>query len=300
MNEESRQRLLPITIGKTELMIDVARVISTEQSRHAQRNPTDRPPWGWLLGNADGLEVHCLDRRQGQQASAAQNAGQVLVVERPNGEQWGLLVDRIGGSVEVGADEVQPIEPRLANQPYEALIHTAEGPRLLLDADLLHPGDVVLGQTVATPSVEEAAGFLPGPLRMVWIPRGAEAPVNVGLSAGQVVEICASHASAPMLANSSPMSSIVVYDGEVVPVADYGRILGLASALDPRGRLLIARCTRSLRRVALPITGDLRTIELPMHNRPQQIEEHRKRWIRGLFEVEDGLLVVPDLDALTA
>lgn len=46
------------------------------------------------------------------------------------------------------------------------------------------------------------------------------------------------------------------------------------------------------------MTGSPETVQLPVPSRPRRVEGRRGRWVRGLFEIEAGLLIVPDLDAL--
>jgi purine-binding chemotaxis protein CheW len=86
--------------------------------------------------------------------------------------------------------------------------------------------------------------------------------------------------------------------GEVVPVVDIGRRLGLtarASALT--ARLLVARAGR--RRLALPVDEVTGVKEVDAHAvAPAAAVLPGLRHLKGIVALTDGLLLIQDLDAL--
>jgi len=62
--------------------------------------------------------------------------------------------------------------------------------------------------------------------------------------------------------------------------------------------MLIARGTRSMHRIGLPIFDEVRLVKLPVASRTEEPLTNTTPWIRGSFKVEEGTLIVPDLDAI--
>lgn len=298
MSEPKALDLLRVVIGGAEVLIDADRVLGNESRAQVQRNPTDRPPWGWLLGSADGLEVFRLGRRAAHGEVKDTRPLEVLILERPSGASWGLLVDRAAERIAVDREALVPIRPSAAHEPYDAFVRTPAGPRLLLDPDRLHPQDLPAATAPASAPLDSAAAAAAatGTPRMVWARLGGPRRLIVGLSARQVVEVCPPLPYAPAIDSGQPLVGFVEYEGELLPAADFGRGLGSAPALDRATRMLVARGTRSERRVALPVPAEVRSVQLPVDGRPRPGAV--APWLRGIFEVEDGLLIVPDLDAV--
>jgi chemotaxis signal transduction protein len=298
MSDHAEPRsLLEVVVGGTPLLVEKARILATDTIDGMQRNPTDKPPFGWMLGTFEGLEVWHLGTCLGGRATLPAGGGAVLVAERPSGERWGLLVERASAVVEVAA--IHPLGSVLGNSAFAALAETPQGPRLVLDLDRLHPYDKPAAADQGPLQAPIAAVGEREDPRMVWIPV-VDANAVVGLSARQVVEIRQPAPFAPMPRTSGPLVGAAVIEGQALPVMDVGRMIDPAAAPTVAKRMLIARGSRSGRHVALQVPADIRMIDLPIANRPRPDDGHQNVWVRGVFDVGDTTLIVPDLDAVVA
>ncbi len=302
MRPPSPNRLLPVIAGGERLLIDASQVVGVEPGDRVQRNPSGGPLYGWLLGSSDGATVFTLATLLDLVDVPRHDPGSVVVLSRSDGELWGLLVDQVEPSLQVPDDALYPLDGVMATTPYSALVETPTHPTLLLADQRLHPDDAAAAPIEtsqpsqpngATPSADGAATQ-----RMLWVTVDAKRGLQIGLSVKQVVEICEPLPIAPFPGLNSALTGLVAYDGQALPTVSLGLLHNLHEPPGSAGRLLIARCTRSTRRVGLPIFDETRLVELPTAHQVAIPQPNVAAWIRGCFEVEGGHLIVPDLDAI--
>lgn len=309
MSDTDDRRLVPVSVQGVRLLIDAAQVVGVEQGERVQRNPCAGSPFGWLLGSSDGSEVFDLARILDLGDGPRSGAGSVLVLSRMNGELWGLLVDRTEDSMSVLRGEVFDLPKVTGADLYSAVVQVADSPMLLLATESLHPEDakphenqVGHDEDSARSVRRESRGTAPVETvnpsqRMLWICMDSEHGLYVGLSAKQVLEIRDPLPIAPIPGAKPVLAGIALHDHQALPIADLGRLLDVNVPPDSSERLLIVRCTRSGRRVGLPIPGEVRLVELPIAHQAKVIEPDWLSWVRGSFQVEENTVIVPDLDA---
>ncbi len=303
MTITDRHRLLPVSAGGSRWLIDASQIVGVEQGERVQRNPGAGPPYGWLLGSSDGAVVFALAEILGLGTANRSTPGSVLVLSRSNGELWGLLVDHTETSIQVPDTQIFPLTTEAGTGPFSAIVANPDQPTLLLATERLHP-DTQRNPRKADPLPRQLT-TLPNPTeiddqtrQMLWISVDSGKGHYAGLSSKQVVEICDLLPIAPNPTSQSPASGFAVYQGQALPVADLGRLFDGTPSPRTGGRMLIARGTRSIHPIGLPIFDDVRLVELPIVSRSEEPQADKAPWIRGSFKVEEGTLVVPDLDAI--
>lgn len=302
MSAPGLRRLLPVRVQEQRLLIDAAQVVGIEDGARVQRNPSAGPPYGWLLGSTDGPTVFDLATLLDLEVSH-RAVGSVVVLSRASGELWGLLVDQAESSVHVAADEIFPLTHTAGFMPYAAIAQTPGTSTLVLAVEDLHPDDAESKKNFEGPGQQlrplaNPVAAKSSPQQMLWVSVDLERGVHVGFSSQQIVEICDLLPIAPIPGAGLPLLGFAGYDGQGLPVADLNALLEVTAKPSSRGRLLIARATRSARRVGLPIFGEVRLVELPIAHRPGVIPPEMASWIRGSFLIDEGTLMVPDLDVL--
>ncbi len=304
MSPPRHRRLLPVTIHNQCLLIDASQVVTVEQGDRVQRNPSGGSLHGWLLGSLDGATVFALASILELGAAPRTDSGSIVVLSRSNGEMWGLMVDQVGSSFEASSDAIHPLDGAMGAATFSALVDIAPDPLLLLASEHLHPDDARAALPVETqppqPHPDRPIADQTTSPRMLWISIDAERHLHVGLSLKQVVEIREPLpvATLPGPGTNSALTGFVVYDGQALPTASLGQLYGIVEPNGTASRLLIARCTRTARRVGLPIFGETRLVELPITHRVEIPQPEVAVWIRGCFQIDDGALLVPDLDAM--
>ncbi len=294
------RRFISVTLDGHRFLIDEKEVSATEQGDRLQRNPTSKPPYGWLLGASEGLEVLSLGHLLG--CGKPRAAGIVLLVTTAGGEKQGLLVDTVGAIVEVAAHRVLRVDAGAATDPFVGVARTGDGDLLIMTAVRIgaRPRE---DRTDSMLTAAAMGGSSPtAPLRMVWLREAPESKRIIGLSANQVVEIREPAPTVPFPGRNRRLEGIVVSDDAAVPVAGLARfsvgqtkVEGGADPRSPRdpGRLLIARTTRSERQIALPISA-VDVVDLPLEHQPIPLSGP---FVRGAYTVDDATVIVPDLDA---
>lgn len=294
-------RLLELIVEGVPLLIDESRVEARESGERVQRNPTGKPPFGWLLGLSEELEVWQLSMQSAGNAIVPSAGGEVLVIEQGEGTRRGLLVDAVGDTITLPAEAVHSLDSGLGCRPFSGVVESAEGPRLVLDAERLwSPLDPTGEPAESDLELPDRSGIDPGARQRVVLIPVAGTQSAVGLSAQQIAEIRPSVEAAPLPPSSGAVIGVGRFGDRWLPVADVGRIIDPISPPMAAKRMLVAYASRSGRRIVLTIPADIRLVDLPIDNRPRRNPDRQAAWIRGVFEVEEGFLVVPDLDSLVA
>ena len=302
MTTMSLRRFLPVSIGGNRLLIDASRIVGIEQGEGVQRNPGAGRPYGWLLGSSDGATVFDLAEILGLEETSHTAAGSVLVLSRSNGELWGLLVDHTEDFFQMPGDHIIPLTAE-AGGPFSAIVPNPNQPTLLLASERLHPDNPTshrkrtrqtrrLTQAPQHPEIDKQNR------QMLWISVDSAKGHYAGLSTKQVVEISDLPPIAPLPSSKSPSAGFAVYDGKALPIADLGRLFDRQTPPHQKGRLLIARGTQSPHPIGLPIFDEVRLVKLPVASRREVPKADKAPWIRGSFQVDQGTVIVPDLDAI--
>ena len=85
-----------------------------------------------------------------------------------------------------------------------------------------------------------------------------------------------------------------------VPMIDLQASLQCQMPDEPESHLLILRMPRNAGLVAVPVTGRLQSLRLPIDHRPCPLPEKSWRpFVLGCFELEERLLILPRLDAIS-
>lgn len=124
-------------------------------------------------------------------------------------------------------------------------------------------------------------------------------PLMYGLSITQVPEILRSLPLTPVPAAPEYVLGLVNWRDRVVPVVDLDARMGLTSSgttpTYDNSRLIIAR-GRNETLVSFPIQPSVRALRLPVPHRPvRQMPEIDKNFVRGMVELEDLTLVIPNI-----
>jgi chemotaxis signal transduction protein len=138
--------------------------------------------------------------------------------------------------------------------------------------------------------------------QLVLFPAGviADRQLLIGLSISQVVEV-----SEPLTMVSIPGASprilgFVHWRKCPVPVINLQASLHCEADRGAATHLLIVRDHHSDGLIALPVTGRVQSLRLPIEHRPCPLpDESWGRYVLGAFELEERLLILPRLEALS-
>lgn len=294
------RRFLPITVDGCALLIEASQVLDTERGDNVQRNPTTKPPYGWLLGKFEGLEVQSLGRFL--KLDDAGHDGTILIVSTADGTRRGWLVDTLGDAVEIRASDLASCEAGAATAPYVGVARIGDEHRWVLSFEGSESRSAPAARPMATADdlVTEAEEPPATGLRMIWI-RSETAPgVIIGFSSTQVVEIREPASILPFPKRERRFLGVAVFDQTGVPFIEPSAIAGSRNddrrARTPsRGqRLVVVRATRSERIVGVA-ADTIEMVDLPVEVRPIPIADPA---IRGAYALGDEKLIVPDLDSL--
>ncbi|MEM7353939.1 MAG: chemotaxis protein CheW [Acidobacteriota bacterium] len=302
MSRRHLRRLMPLTVAGHRLLIDASQVAGVDQNPQIQRNPASGLPHGWLLGSQDGIAVVDLAQSLELGRGTPGGTGTVVVLSDADGEPWGCLVDSADDALQISEEEIRLLDEPATATPFSALVDRPGGARLLLDAKRIRRtnDDPQAGswRAEAPSPTLPTAGRADAGRRMVWIPARPEGRTYFGLSARQFVEIRDPLPITPLPGPPRVLAGLVAYEHRALPVANLDWLLGKPPTKNAGERLLIVRGSRTGHPIALPVAADIQLVELPVAHRSAALEPERAAWIRGAFEVEEGLLLIPDLDEM--
>jgi chemotaxis signal transduction protein len=249
-------------------------------------------------------------------------------------QPWGLLVDHVWPVTKISGDNFAPLPPLVVNPAtnyFEGVI-TLDGSLILfMSPEWLHPDapSPLNGSAttkVQTPAInrpiseKRAAPHQNGknsatlqPPQAVksagWLiifstsqaPSG-ERPILFGLSISQAPEVLAPLPLTPVPTAPPFVLGLINWRSRPVPVIDLNARLGLAARPMSSGehhRFLMVRGYQPQSFVCLPIQPNVRMVQLPLAHRPS----HRplplnKELVQGIFELEQGTLVIPNMKTL--
>jgi chemotaxis signal transduction protein len=328
-------RLVCCTVGEETYCLDQPSLLSIERADFLQLNPGSDAPAGWLLGGRDETPVYSLaasiEKPHLQRHTA--NSRVVMINAEP---RWGLLVDSVSRLVETSSSDLLPL-PAICQDPALGLFAGAvkNGARLML---LLDPARLRRDKATRQESQpflptqsEPESGDDFGPaaferrngLTTNW-PAGTFArespdsihkillfstgsseatgrPILFGLSVRQVLQIADPAPVTPVPAAPSHVTGIFNWHEHAVPLLDVDYCAGLPSASsDPRNRILIVRAPAG-GLAGFRVRPGVRVEQVPLPGKscvPNR--QFHNRMVKGLFDLSDQMLIVPDVEAMIA
>ncbi len=138
--------------------------------------------------------------------------------------------------------------------------------------------------------------------QIVMFPAGviAERQLLIGLSISQIVEISEPLAMVDIPGANRAIAGLVHWRNCPVPVIDLHASIPCEGEQGPITHLLIVRDHRGGSLIALPVSGRVQSLRLPIEHRPCALPE--KSWqpfVLAGFELEERLLILPRLDAIS-
>jgi len=306
-------RLVRLSAGRESYCLDIGSLSGIHRSERLRLNPKQEHPLGWLPVPEGEIPVFSLAERLG---GTAATEGTIVALRGPLGP-WGLLVDRVTRVV-TAFDRVYPL-PRIVDSRaglFRGVVALGEEMLLYLDPERLHPegASVPASEAPAGRGLGPPADPLPGgrppqrPVRrtgrllvfsLLNPAVGAWNP-TCGLSITQVLEIMPS--VQPVRVPQAPphVWGLANWRGCPVPVVDVGLRLGLPPArYDAAARLLVSRTASGSGLVAIPAQQEMRGQSLPVRARRWEGELlPESSFTCGIFHLDSGPLVIPDLDAI--
>ena len=128
----------------------------------------------------------------------------------------------------------------------------------------------------------------------------ADRQLMIGLSISQIVEISVPLTTISIPAVNPVISGLAQWRGCPVPVINLQASLQHEEPGGPVSHVLILRDHNSGGLLALPVSGRVQSQRLPIDHRPCPLPD--KKWanyVLGVFELEERLLVLPRLDAIS-
>lgn len=312
-------QVLCCQVATTTCGVDMALVAGIESAAWLRLNETGAGPVGWLNSHQPELPVYRMTEQLGLDSSlsSAANAkeGSVVVVDSPAG-QFGLLVDRIGSVLDVRSDQFMQL-PSVTLNSQKPILHglVRQNDQFIIVADALRlrPESVEkssLPFTLKSPGLPSVmSGVRRGSAGRSQIMTFSIAPLTIegkpvwfGLSMTLVAEIVESPVLMPVPAKPSYVAGLYSWHHTPVPVVDLNVRLHQepVNAVAAQGtRMLVARGVTRSELVGLLIHSDTNVLNLPIQHQPcQQALPFDQKLVQGAFELEDSILVIPNLDEL--
>lgn len=258
--------------------------------------------------------------------------GAVVVLDHPEGP-WGLLVDRVSRLPGLTPEALLPL-PEIAGDPertpFRGVVRLDEELALHLDLDRLRPGAALPASPPASVpgnpgrdgrggdrAAEGGAGPVRGPRPVDPAPSAGSSSngrlvlfscastgdrplfelASFALSLSQVQEVTRRRPATRVPGAPPYLLGLISWRRKAVPVVDLPQRLGLGGSAGNAVRLLVARGAAVSRLVAFPVHAEVRMATLPLDCRPAAPgPPFDSPLIRGLFEHEERVLVLADLD----
>lgn len=134
-------------------------------------------------------------------------------------------------------------------------------------------------------------------------PKENERPIVFGLSMRQVAEVLGEATIIPVPGAPSFVQGVTNWHGKPTPIILMNELLGLDVSFDDENiRYIVARDRIGDSKgglLAFPVLEDMRTLDLPIESEPaSEILPINYRYIRGVVELADETLVVPDIGGI--
>lgn len=207
----------------------------------------------------------------------------------------------LGSSVLPGVSEPKqaPVNYRRSKHQMQLLLN----PKTLLPGheakpDPAIPHDLLLKRYASV----AALGRVGNAQQIVVFPAGVlgEHQLLIGLSISQVVEISEPLTVVPIPSAKPVLKGFVHWRNCPVPILNLQASLGHQEDTGPITHLLILRDHVGGGLVALPVSGRVQSLRLPLDHRPCVLPDQRlEPYVLGAFELEERLLILPRLDALS-
>ncbi|MEW6735269.1 MAG: chemotaxis protein CheW [Acidobacteriota bacterium] len=314
----SQLRLLHCAIGTHSYGIDLAYIQSIQRGELLQWNREKDGPIGWLATRQNRIPVFSLALQLKGELPLGKPTGLILVLNsKPR--QWALMVEQLLGIVEV--EKIHKL-PAVANNSglnfFKGVVISGERMLLYLDPDHLHPEAMANSyrqaqKIVSLPRRPKAANSNgnsdkaetkhntgKGRIMLFDIDTSNAQSVLFGLSVTQVCEILSPLPLISVPGSPDYILGLVNWRDRPVPIIDLNARLGLErSSLLANDRFLIARSSTNNEWVGFAIQSNIKMQDLPIAYRSctRNIALDHSL-IRGLFELQDRLLVIPDIDTL--
>lgn len=304
--DDSQVGILPCRLAGRVYGLDLGAVRTIQGCERLQINPAGESPTGWLLGDEE-LAVFDLGAELGLAHRAV--GGRVVVMDF-GGTRQGLLTDRVLQAAAIDYGAIEPLPPlvgRASQQLVSGVAMSGEEPMILLRTQSILA-------TEAPPVVPD----LQLKPRLVWAQRGqatgderlmvfttsrgnsAERRYRFGLSLRQVVEITDLGSLYPVPRAPGHIRGLVAWRDQPLVVVDLDRRLGLSDPyLGREERLLVAR-TAAGHLLGLPTNQQIQIRSLPIPGQTIDTETSFAAPVLAAYESEDHLLVIPDLEQLSA
>jgi purine-binding chemotaxis protein CheW len=233
-------------------------------------------------------------------------------------ETCGLLVDQIADVAEVSLNEIYALPHVFAGAAnfFESIVWMEDEFRLCLAIDRIcqnRPKDPTGPITSLPAFVHNTAASAPaspagkGQILMFTAAKTAVQDWVLAVSLTQVMEVLEPLPMTTVPGAPDYVLGFVNWRRNPVPVIDLNARLGLGSPAKhltftkADSRLLIARAASSAQLCGFLINPNPKAQALPIpHEQLREDLPIAKVWTRGMFELENEMLVVPDLDRLIA
>jgi chemotaxis signal transduction protein len=197
-------------------------------------------------------------------------------------------------------------EPKQAPVNYRRSKHQMQlllSPKTLLPAHEAKPDPAIPFEMLFKRYAQVAGMGRIGNARQILVfPAGVfrDRQLLIGLSISQVVEISEPLTVVPVPGAKPLLKGIAHWRNCPVPVLNLQAALGHREDAGPVTHLLILREHHAGGLVALPVAGRVQSLRLPLDHRSCALPNKKMQtYVLGAFELEERLLLLPRLDALS-
>ena len=313
-NEQCQLQLLRFYLGQDCYCLDTADVAAirrweetvpaSEELRARAQAVIAVVPFG---GQNQNVPVYSLRERLGLE-SGGDPAGPVIVV-RSARHAYGVQADRVARAVSVAATEPRRL-PAAAQSPAgkirgavalnaELALYLSVGKLAPVPSGLVVAADRALGEPecwLVNPPAAAQQRLL------CFSEPGGDTSMMFGFTLRQVVEIAQGQRVVRLTAGNPCTIGVMQWRGHVVPVIDPGALLGVYDGAPDLGnsRFAILRGSRSNDLFAIPATG-FAALSLPIDPAVGTATPMMGLgpYVRAAFVVDNGCLVLPDLDRIS-
>jgi chemotaxis signal transduction protein len=160
------------------------------------------------------------------------------------------------------------------------------------------PKEYLLRRYASVASVEQPRSSR----QLVVFPVGVrdDCPLLLGLSISQVAEIAEPHPAISIPGVNPNIAGFADWRNCPVPILNLQATLGCRPASETVSNWVVARDHHTRGLVALPVSGRVHSIRLPIDHRPCELPvKSWSQFVLGTFEFEACVLILPRLDALS-
>ena len=311
-------RFIRCAVGEETYCLNLAVVASLERVDRLQHQFGARPLVGWLPVADTRVPVYSLAARLNRPQNVVQVDNRIIIVNVES-SMYGLLVDQVSDPFETTDKEIKSLPKVLAGAAsYFEGVAWADGQLLLcLAPDRLHreaSANSIFSSTIelfpeperrAVGSVSPAKGR--GQILTFAPAKKANEAYTLGLSLTQVMEILELSPLVPVPGAPDYVLGLANWRRNAVPIIDLESRFGFTISPETtvlsksECRLLIARASQTSQLCGFLIQPNPKTHRLPIPHEPCENKFPVPRiLVRGVFELENEVLVLPDLDRMIA